>query len=61
MTRKINKANRRTVQVHCLFKPAEKKLLDEAAEKAGVKVNHFIRSLIIPVAEKIMGQKVNPL
>jgi uncharacterized protein (DUF1778 family) len=52
--------NTRTTQVNCLFKPEEKKLIEEAAAACKVTLSFLIRQSAIANAEKIIGRKVQP-
>jgi uncharacterized protein (DUF1778 family) len=47
-----------TARGYFIFKPTEKKILKEAATKQNLTLSAFIKSLAIPMAEKIVGRKV---
>jgi uncharacterized protein (DUF1778 family) len=56
--KKNKSGNKRTVQVNCLFKPKEKKLIEEAAAAANVTLSFLLRKSTIHNAERLLGKGI---
>jgi uncharacterized protein (DUF1778 family) len=57
-TKALKEKKHQTARLNFIFKPQEKQILKEAADKANVTLTAFIKGLAIPIAERIVGRKV---
>jgi uncharacterized protein (DUF1778 family) len=57
-TKTLKEKKHQTARLNFVLKPQERQILKETAAKADVTITAFIKGLAIPMAERMVGRKV---